>query len=84
MQNRVAERGGRVRWWAGLVLLLVTLTLASPASSDEYDPKEAGHPLRVAAYIAHPVGVVLDYLIMRPAFWVGGHQPFRTIFGRDG
>jgi hypothetical protein len=61
-----------------LAALLVT---ASPAAADEYDPHYAGHPLRVLAYIVHPFGVALDYMIFRPAHWVGSHEPLRTIFG---
>jgi hypothetical protein len=59
------------------------MLLASvPAFAQEYDGKEAGHPLRIVGYVLHPVGVTLDYLILRPAFWVGSHEPFRTLFGR--
>ena len=49
---------------------------------DDYDPKEAGHPLRIAAYALHPVGVVIDWLVFRPAWWIGSHEPFYTLFGR--
>lgn len=64
-------------------LALAFLALASPAAADEYDSKYAGHPLRIAAYVLHPVGVIIDYLIMRPAHWVGNHEPFSTIFGHE-
>jgi len=47
----------------------------------QYDPREAGHPLRIAAYILHPAGVIVDYLILRPAYYVGRIEPFRTLFG---
>jgi hypothetical protein len=46
-----------------------------------YEPERAGHPLRVVAYVLHPVGVILDYLIFRPAWWLGSHEPLRTLFG---
>jgi hypothetical protein len=29
----------------------------------------------------HPLGVLVDYAIFRPAHWVGSHEPWRTIFG---
>jgi hypothetical protein len=48
---------------------------------DPYDPTRAMHPVRVAAYVLHPVGVLLDYTIVRPAVWVVRQEPFRTIFG---
>lgn len=75
---------GRVRGSRGLVglgLCLVLLLSAPGAFADEYDSQRAGHPLRVAAYVLHPVGVVLDWLIFRPAHWVGSHEPFRTLSG---
>ncbi len=66
-------------------LLLASLfaLLASPgvARADDYDPQHAGHPLRIVAYALHPIGVMVDYLILRPAHWVGSHEPLRTIFG---
>jgi hypothetical protein len=52
------------------------------AEDDEYDPLRAGHPLRIAAYVVHPVGFALDWLFFRPVYWIGSHQPFRAIFGR--
>jgi hypothetical protein len=57
---------------------------AAPArAEDQYDPKEAGNLVRIAAYVMSPVGVFIDYAIMRPAWWIGSHEPFRTIFGRS-
>ena len=49
--------------------------------SDPHDPTKAMHPVRVAAYVLHPVGVLLDYTLVRPAVWVARQEPFRTIFG---
>jgi hypothetical protein len=60
---------------------------AAPARSRsvmaDYDPQSAGHPLRIVAYAVHPVGVILDYLVLRPCYWLGSHEPLRTLFGRD-
>jgi len=65
-------------------LLLLGLAIATPAAAEtEYDPPNAGHPVRIAGYVLHPVGVIYDYLLLRPAWWVGSYQPFRTLFGRD-
>lgn len=68
-----------------LILSVVLLTLsAGPAAADRYNPRKAGHPLRIAAYALHPAGVLVDYLIFRPAWWLGQHEPLRTIFGVRG
>lgn len=72
-----------------LQALLLALVLAIPlvgagnAYADEYDPQRAGHPLRIIAYIVHPIGVAVDYLLLRPAHWVGSREPFKTIFGHE-
>ena len=51
--------------------------------AERYETNRAGHPLRIVAYALHPVGVILDYLIFRPAHWVGSHEPIRTLVGQD-
>jgi hypothetical protein len=56
---------------------------ATSASADEYDQHRAGHPLRIVAYILHPVGFALDWLIFRPAHWVGSQPGLRDVFGHD-
>ena len=61
----------------GLFLLLATL----PAAADEYEEEHAGHPLRIVAYVVHPIGVILDYVLLRPFHWIGSHEPFKTLFG---
>jgi hypothetical protein len=48
---------------------------------DPHDPSRALHPLRVVAYALHPVGVVLDWVLVRPAVWVARQEPFQTLFG---
>ena len=72
-----------------LPLAGLTLALASAPSAfaqgepqESYDSRNAGHPLRIAAYAAHPVGVILDRLIFRPAWWLGSKEPIRTLVGR--
>ena len=66
-----------------LVIAASLLFLSSTASADEYDAESAGHPLRIAAYILHPVGWALDFLIMRPAHWIVSQEPLDQIFGHE-
>jgi hypothetical protein len=73
----MARRLGRISAAFGLALALT----AAPARADEHDPQRAGHPLRILAYAVHPVGVIVDTLIFRPAHWVVHREPFRTLFG---
>ena len=70
---------------AGALLLGLLLAGSAGAASDSsdstYDPLEAGHPLQIAAYVLHPVGVILDRLILRPFAWLGRHEPIKTLVG---
>lgn len=68
---------------ASLLVATALAATALPARASEHDPKRAAHPLRVLAYAVHPVGVALDWLIVRPAHWVVERQPFKTIFGHE-
>jgi hypothetical protein len=83
VNGRVAERRpGRVRAaLLGLVLALPLVLGGAPAQADDYSELRAGHPLRIVAYILHPVGVAIDYLILRPAHWLGSKEPVKTIVG---
>jgi outer membrane protein OmpA-like peptidoglycan-associated protein len=41
------------------------LVFSSPLLADEYDDSQS-HPLRVAGYLVHPVGVLLEWTLARP------------------
>jgi hypothetical protein len=71
------------RRWISLVLATSLLFLSSTANADEYDSSSSGHPLRIAAYILHPIGWALDFLIMRPAHWIVSHEPLDEVFGHE-
>lgn len=67
-----------------LMALIVGLVIgASPGASlaNEHDSSRSGHPLRVVAYLLHPVGYLADLLIMRPAHWVVNQDGIRSLFG---
>ncbi len=73
----------RRRRWISVVIATSFLFLSSTANADEYDSESAGHPLRIAAYILHPVGWALDLLIMRPAHWIVSQEPLDQVFGHE-
>lgn len=81
MTKSTRKRG--LRSLAAALTVAFALTTALPALADEYDDERSGHPLRIVAYLVHPIGVFLDYLIFRPFHWVGNHEPFSTIFGHE-
>ncbi|MCP4906088.1 MAG: hypothetical protein GY910_14015 [bacterium] len=78
--RRRRRRGGR--WMAAAAAALV-MAMASPVAADEYGSSEAGHPLRIVAYVLHPIGLALDYLLLRPAHWLVSQEPFKTAFGHE-
>ena len=51
---------------AGLLMMVLALS-AGPAAAvpDDYDDSES-NPLRVAAYLAYPIGYTAEWLIFRP------------------
>jgi hypothetical protein len=64
-----------------LVALLALSGSAFAIPNDEYDDSQS-YPLRVAAYLIHPVGVGLEYLIFRPFHWLVSHdETTEMIFG---
>lgn len=65
------------------LLLTAFAARAGPAAADEYDVRRAGHPLRIAGYVLHPVGVALDWLLFRPAHFLVSLPVVSTIFGHD-
>lgn len=73
----MARRLGKLAAALGIALLVA----GGPARADQHDPKRSGHPLRIVAYALHPVGVIVDTLVFRPAHWLVHHEPLRTLFG---
>jgi hypothetical protein len=82
--RRPARPARRARAFIAAAAAAALLGSASPAAADDYDPLRAGHPLRIIAYALHPIGVAFDYLLFRPAHWLGHKEPIRTIFGHTG
>lgn len=66
-----------------LALAMMGIASATPVRADDYDESNSGHPLRIIAYVLHPVGVAIDYLLLRPAHWLGSREPLKTIFGHE-
>ena len=74
-----------MRKWSAALLLAAVLGVSASgtARADDHDPKTTGHPVRIAAYVLHPVGVLFDFLIFRPAHWLGHTEPIGTLVGHE-
>ena len=68
---------------AAFLALVVLLAGVAPAVADTYERDHAGHPLRIIAYVLHPFGVLIGFIVLRPAHWLGSQNGMRTVFGHD-
>ena len=51
------------------------------ASAHVYDRDDSDHPLRYVAYALHPVGMAVEYAVLRPIHWVVSRPRLSPIFG---
>lgn len=84
-QGRRSRHGRRAALGVLALLSCVLMAAAPPpkAEGHKHRPDESGHPLRLIAYVVHPVGVIIDTLIFRPANWIVHWEPLATLFGHD-
>jgi hypothetical protein len=82
--GRRASKRSRSRAGRGIATCAVLLLLvgATPSAAEEYENTYTGHPLRILAYVVHPIGVILDVLIFRPAHWIASHEPIKKLVGQ--
>lgn len=52
----------------------------APAGADDYDDSQA-HPLRIAAYLIHPIGFTLEWLVTRPFHELVAQPDLAPVFG---
>jgi hypothetical protein len=62
---------------------LALILSAAAASADDHRSDRTGHPLAIIGAVLHPIGVVLDYVIFRPAHWLAHHEPVKTLTGHE-
>lgn len=64
-----------------LTLCLILVAKPGWAAPDEYDDSQS-HPLRIAAYLLHPVGWITEWIVFRPFhFMVSASKPQEAFFG---
>ena len=65
------------------MLLVIALLLTMPVGAmahDAYDDSES-HPLRIVAYVVHPIGYAVEWLVMRPIHFVVSQPKLERVFG---
>ncbi len=72
----------RTRLAAG-IMMIAMLGLAIPAEADRYRRGASHPPLRIVSYVLHPVGIALEYGVMRPIHWVVSQPHLDIVFGHQ-
>jgi hypothetical protein len=65
----------------GAMAIVAVLTLPAAGASaapDVYDDSQS-HPLRIAAYLAHPVAYAVEWIVFRPFHFLVSSYP--EVFG---
>ena len=62
------------------VVLLGSVQLSFAGGADDYDDSQS-HPLRLAAYLIHPIGYTLEWLVTRPFHELVAQPDLAPIFG---
>ncbi len=63
-----------------VVLLFSVPSSGQVHGGDEFDETQT-HPLRVAAYLVHPVGFALEWMLFRPLHYVVSRPGLDKVFG---
>ncbi|MBP1684698.1 MAG: hypothetical protein H6Q33_841 [Deltaproteobacteria bacterium] len=68
-----------------IIASLIAMTLgvctgAAVALEDDYDDTQS-HPLRVAAYLAYPIGFTAEWLVLRPLHYIMSRPYLESMFG---
>jgi hypothetical protein len=74
--------GNAVKRLIAISLLAVALAVPgiAPADDCEYDESQS-HPLRIAAYLVHPIGVALKWAVAWPIHYVVSRPGADVVFG---
>ena len=65
---------------AAILFALTVTARVAAAAPDEYDDTQS-HPLRLAAYLLHPVGFTAEWLMFRPFHYLVSQPYLDRFFG---
>ncbi|MCX8073071.1 MAG: hypothetical protein N3C12_11555 [Candidatus Binatia bacterium] len=69
-----------VRLVSVLLFVLAVAPQVRAEAEDQFDETQT-HPIRVAAYLIHPVGFALEWVIFRPLHYVVSRPGLDKVFG---
>ena len=75
-----------MRLWKNVVTVglgVVLLAGFAQAGYDDYDDYADSHPLRLIAYVLHPVGYTIEWLALRPIHALVTQPELQPVFGTD-
>ena len=75
-----------MRLWKSVVAAGLGVVLFAgfvQAAYDDYDDYTDSHPLRLIAYVLHPVGYTIEWLAMRPIHALVTQPELQPVFGTD-
>jgi len=65
---------------ATVIALLLALTASPARAVDQYDDSQS-NPLRLLAYVIHPVGYLAEWLVLRPFHRIVSQPELEPVFG---
>ena len=54
-----------------------------PTNADRYTRAHGDNPMRLVAYVLHPVGLAAEFVVMRPIHWVVSQPNLDIVFGHQ-
>jgi len=61
--------------------VVVLASVAAPSMAHRYRRNADDNPMRLIGYVAHPVGLALEYAIFRPVHWLASQSCFDIVMG---
>lgn len=71
------------RIFAALLLGAMMFAVAPAANADEYDRDDSDMWLRYVAYAVHPIGIAVEYYVLRPIHYVVSKPDLNIWFGHE-
>lgn len=69
--------------YLSVVFALALLAIPAASQAHVYDRDDSDHPLRYVAYALHPIGIAVEYAVLRPIHWIVSRPNLDIIFGHD-